>query len=99
MIAATTWPPVALPSMSRVSKPRTDSLSDLFDGQAIPQGGWVMPDKAGSAFWPGITRSGVAGCGWAAVTVGSQLGSQLGYRLPREPAGVRPPLWRRFVGA
>ncbi len=47
MIAATTWPPVALPSMSRVSKRRTDSLPDLFDGQADPQRSWVMADVAG----------------------------------------------------
>jgi len=45
---------------------------DLFDGQSIPQGGWVMPGVAGCAAWPGITRPGRAGCGRATVAVGSQ---------------------------
>ena len=34
-------------SMSRVCKPRTALLVDLFDGQSSSQGGWVMPDVAG----------------------------------------------------
>ena len=39
---------------------------DLFDGQAIPRGGQVMPDVAGRAGYY------VAGCGWATVVVGGQ---------------------------
>jgi hypothetical protein len=38
-----------------------------------------MPGEAGCAVWPGITRLGLAGCGWLTVAVGSHLGSQLGY--------------------
>jgi hypothetical protein len=45
--------------------------------------------EARRAIWPGIIRLDVAGCGWATVAVGSQLGSQLGF--PREPAGMRSP--------
>lgn len=56
---------------------------DLFDGQAIPQGGWVMPDEARRAIRTGITSPGVAGCGWVMMAVGSHLGSQLGY-LPAD---------------
>jgi hypothetical protein len=59
---------VAVP---RVSRPRTD-LVNLFDDQAMIEGGWMVADVAGCAAWPGITRPGVAGCGWAAVAVGSQ---------------------------
>ena len=57
---------------------------DLFEYQARSQGGWVMPGEAGCAFWPGITRLDVAGCGWAAVAVGSHLGSQLGCLLAED---------------
>jgi hypothetical protein len=39
----------AMASMSRVCKPRTALLVDLFDGQAILQGRWVMLDVAGYA--------------------------------------------------
>ena len=34
---------------------------------------------------------GEAGRGWVTVAVGCQLGSQLGYRASREPAGTQPP--------
>ena len=38
-----------------------------------------MPDVAGCAIRPGITRFGVTECRWVTVAVGSNLGSQLGY--------------------
>ena len=72
------------------AKSRTNSLWTCLT-VSRSQGGWVMPDVAGCAVWPGITRLGVAGCGWATVTVGSQLGSQLGYLATSEPAGMQPP--------
>jgi hypothetical protein len=52
----------------------------------------VVPGVAGCAVWPGITRLGMAGRGWVTVTVGSQLGSQLGFpshRLTRRTAAAR----------
>ncbi len=64
---------------------------DLFEYQAIAVGRWVVLDGAGCAVCTGITWPGVAGRGWKTAAVGSQLGSQMGYRLPREPAGVQPP--------
>jgi len=36
---------------------------DLFEFQAIAQGGWVVPDRAKCAVGPGITRLDVVGCG------------------------------------
>jgi hypothetical protein len=32
----------------------------------------------------------MAGCSWVTVAVGGQLGSQLGYLRPCEPAGIQP---------
>ena len=39
----------------------------------------MMPDEVGYAFWPGIMRLDIAGCGWMTVAVGGQLGSHLGF--------------------
>jgi hypothetical protein len=55
----------------------------------------VKPDMAGYAVWPGITRPSVAECGWATVTVGSRLGSQLGYLPAEDHLAVRVVIERR----
>ena len=69
---------------------------DLFEYQANPRGSWVRADVAGCGVWLGVTRPGVAACGWATVAVGCHLGSQFGYLRDRanppdcsRPAEVR----------
>jgi hypothetical protein len=46
----------------------------------------MMADVAGYAVSTGITRLGVAGYGWVAVAVGTQLDTPIG--LPRDPANL-----------